>query len=187
MIEKREAWPDIIAAIDLNKLVFLDESGVNTNMSRLYARASGGTRANDAVPLNKGQSTTILSSVRANGTTVPMVFSGAVNREKFKEYLRDYLAASLHSGDVVIMDNLPCHKVVGVSDLIEAAGASILYLPPYSPDLNPIEMMWSKIKAYLRMVKARTVDALLAAIPRAFSSVAASDIHGWFAAAGYSS
>lgn len=156
-------------------------------MSRRYARALGGNRATDAIPLNKGQATTILSSVRSDGTTVPMVFPGAVNREKFKEYLRDYLAASLHPGDVVVMDNLPCHKVAGVTDLIEAAGVSVLYLPPYSPDLNPIEMMWSKIKAFLRMVKARTVDALLYAIPLAFRTVNISDIQGWFAAAGYSS
>lgn len=156
-------------------------------MSRLYARASGGERATDSVPLNKGQSTTILSSVRLDGTTVPMVFPGAVNREKFKEYLRDYLAHSLRPGDVVIMDNLPCHKVAGVAELIESAGAFVLYLPPYSPALNPIEMMWSKIKAYLRMVKARTVDTLLSAIPLAFNSVLISDIQGWFAAAGYSS
>ena len=116
-----------------------------------------------------------------------MVFPGAVNREKIKEYLRDYLAHSLRPGDVVIMDNLPCHKVAGVAELIESAGAFVLYLPPYSPDLNPIEMMWSKIKAYLRMVKARTVDTLLSAIPLAFNSVLISDIQGCFAAAGYSS
>ena len=187
VVAKREAWPDSVASIDLDKLVFLDESGVNTNMSRRYARAYGGERATDAVPLNKGQSTTIRSSVRMDGTTVPMVFPGAINREKFKEYLRDYLAFSLRPGDVVIMDNLPCHKVMGVAELIEAAGAFILYLPPYSPDLNPIEMMWSKIKAYLRMVKARTTDALLSAIPLAFSKVIISDIQGWFAGAGYSS
>lgn len=183
---KREAWGDVIHGIPLGKLVFLDESGVNTNMSRRYAWAFGGKRAVDAVPLNKGKSTTILSSVRLDGTTVPTVFSGAVNRDKFKEYLRHCLVPSLHTGDVVIMDNLPCHKVDGVSDLIEQAGAIVLYLPPYSPDLNPIEMMWSKVKAFLRMCKARSFDSLLAAIPDAFSTVSISDIQGWFSAAGYS-
>lgn len=183
---KRAAWGGIIYEIPPEKLVFLDESGVNTNMSRRYAWAFGGKRAVDAVPLNKGKSTTILSSVRLDGTTVPTVFSGAVNRDKFKEYLRDCLVPSLRCGDVVIMDNLPCHKVDGVTDLIEQAGATVLYLPPYSPDLNPIEMMWSKIKAFLRMSKARSLDSLLATIPTAFSYVSISDIHGWFSAAGYS-
>lgn len=185
-MEKRETWGDITEAIPFEHLVFLDESGVNTNMSRRYARALGGERACDAIPLNKGVSTTILSSVRADGTTVPMTFSGAVNRERFKEYLREYLAPTLREGDVVIMDNLPCHKVEGVKSIIEQAGATVLYLPPYSPDLNPIEMMWSKIKSFLRMLKARTLDALLAAIPLAFASVRVSDILGWFAASGYS-
>ena len=185
-MEKREAWSDITGEIPLENLIFLDESGVNTNMSRRYARAKGGRRAVDAVPLNKGQSTTILSTMRLDGTTVPTVFPGAVNRDKFKAYLRDCLVPTLRQGDVVVMDNLPCHKVDGVSSLIEQAGASVLYLPPYSPDLNPIEMMWSKLKAFLRMVKARTVDSLLAAIPLAFAAVSISDISGWFSAAGYS-
>ena len=185
-MEKREAWGGIIGEIPLEHLVFLDESGVNTNMSRRYARAFGGNRAVDAVPLNKGQSTTILSSVRLDGTTASTVFPGAVNRDKFKDYLRDRLSPTLQAGDVVIMDNLPCHKVGGVKDIIEQAGAFALYLPPYSPDLNPIEMMWSKIKALLRAEKARTVDALLSAIPAAFAIVSVSDIRGWFSAAGYS-
>lgn len=185
-MEKREAWGTIIGEIPVENLIFLDESGVNTNMSRRYARAFGGRRAVDAVPLNKGQSTTILSTVRLDGTTVPTVFPGAVNRDKFKAYLRDFLVPTLRPGDVVVMDNLPCHKVEGVSRLIEQAGASVLYLPPYSPDLNPIEMMWSKLKAFLRKIKARTLDSLLAAIPFAFSVVSISDISGWFSAAGYS-
>lgn len=185
-MEKREAWEDITDTIPLEHLVFLDESGVNTNMSRRYARALGGERATDAVPLNKGTSTTILSSVRLDGGTVPMIFDGAVNRERFKEYLRECLAPTLRKGDVVIMDNLPCHKVDGVKGIIEQAGATVLYLPPYSPDLNPIEMMWSKIKSFLRMVKARTLDSLLTAIPLAFSSIQISDIFGWFTACGYS-
>jgi len=154
--------------------VFLDESGVNINMSRRYARAFGGHRAVDTIPLNKAQSTTILSSVRLDGTTVSTVFPGAVNRDKFKDYLRDRLVPTLRAGDV-IMDNLPCHKVEGVREIIEQAGASVLYLPPYSPDFNPIEMMWSKIKALLRAAKARSVDALFSAIATVFSHVSVSD------------
>lgn len=185
-MEKRNDWMNAQPGMDISKLIFLDESGVNTNMSRLYARAEGGARVNDAVPLNTGVSTTILSSVRLNGEKVYTTFSGAVNGERFKEYLRELLGQSLRSGDIVIMDNLRAHKVTGVAELIESSGATILYLPPYSPDLNPIEQMWSKIKAYLRMVKARTVDSLLAAIPLAFSTIAISDIAGWFGACGYS-
>lgn len=185
-MEKRNDWMNKQAEMDLSKLVFLDESGVNTNMSRLYARAEGGARANDAVPLNTGVSTTILSSVRLNGEKVYTTFSGAVNGERFKEYLRELLSRSLRSGDIVIMDNLRSHKVAGVTELIEAVGATTLYLPPYSPDLNPIEHMWSKIKSYLRMVKARSVVSLLAAIPLAFSTVSISDIVGWVGACGYS-
>jgi len=144
-------------------------------MARLYARAKGGERAHDGVPLNTGISTTILSSVRLDGECIYSTFSGAVNGERFKEYLRELLAASLRPGDIVIMDNLRSHKVDGVVELIESAGATVLYLPPYSPDFNPIEEMWSKIKAYLRMLKARSVDALLAAIPLAFTSVTPSE------------
>ena len=172
--------------MDIGKLVFLDESGVNTNMARLYARAIGGQRVHDGVPLNTGITTTILSSVRLDGDPVYTTFSGAVNGERFKEYLRELLVTSLRQGDIVIMDNLRSHKVDGVAQLIESAGATVLYLPPYSPDFNPIEEMWSKIKAYLRMVKARTVDALLAAIPFAFATVISADVLGWFRHCGYS-
>jgi transposase len=178
-------WTDAQGEMDIEKLVFLDESGVNTNMSRLYARSEGGARANDAVPLNTGVSTTILSSVRMSGETVYTMFPGAVNGERFKEYLKELLVDSLRPGDIVIMDNLRSHKVAGVVELIESAGAFVLYLPPYSPDLNPIEQMWSKIKSYLRMVKARSVDTLIQAIPQAFRLVSTDDIEGWFSHAGY--
>jgi transposase len=172
--------------VDARQLVFLDESGVNTNMSRRYARSAVGQRANDGIPLNTGKSTTILSSVRLDGTTVPIFFAGAVNREKFKEYLKDHLVPTLKPGDIVIMDNLRTHKVDGVAELIQSAGAFPVYLPPYSPDLNPIEEMWSKIKAYLRKVKARTSGALEKAIVDAFACISVSDIFGWFSHSGYS-
>ena len=144
-------------------------------MSRRYAGARKGSRATDAIPLNKPVSTTMLSSIRSDGSTVPIVFQGAVNRDKFKEYLRDYLLPTLKPGDIVVADNLRAHKGDGISELVESVGAMITYLPPYSLDLNPIEMMWSKIKAYLRMIKARTVDVLMGAIPLAFQSVSSQD------------
>ena len=166
-------------------MVFLDESGANTDMTRYYARVEGGARANDSTPLNTPTSTTILSSIRADGEAVYTTLDGAVNGERFKEYLKEKLIHALKPGDILIMDNLRSHKVQGVREIVESVGAKIIYLPPYSPDLNPIEQMWSKIKAFLRSVKARTVDALLAAIPLAFQFVSAKDVEGWFSSSGY--
>jgi transposase len=166
--------------------VFLDESGVNTDMTRRYARAKNGQRANDHTPLNTGKTTTIVSSVRVDGTTVPIYLSGSLNGELFKEYIEQHLVPTLQTGDIVVMDNLRCHKVDGIKQAIEKAGAYVLYLPPYSPDLNPIEQMWSKIKAFLRKIKARSVDALMDALPQAFATITAQDILGWFYHDGYS-
>lgn len=171
--------------MNISQLVFLDESGVNTDMTRRYARAYKGTRACGHAPLNKPISTTMLSSIRADGTTVPLIFSGALNRDKFKEYLRENLLPTLKFGDIVIADNLRAHKGDGIEELVASVGATIVYLPPYSPDFNPIEQMWSKIKAYLRMVQSRSLNALLDAIPKAFATVSLQDALGWFAFAGY--
>jgi transposase len=179
-------WKEQQPGIDISKLVFLDESGVNTDMTRHYARARNGQRANDHTPLNTGKNTTIVSSVRTDGTTVPMFLSGSLNGETFKNYIEQHLAPTLHEGDIVVMDNLRCHKVKGIKQAIQKAGANVRYLPPYSPDLNPIEMMWSKIKSILRKTKARAVDALLAALPVAFHAVSVRDIIGWFHQSGYS-
>jgi transposase len=165
--------------------VFIDESGVNTNMSRRYARSLRGSRAHDAIPLNRGNTTTIVSSVRLDGTTVPMLMDGAMNGVKFKDYVENHLAPRLSKDDVVVMDNLPCHKVAGIREAIEGVGAHLAYLPPYSPDLNPIEEMWSKIKAYLRKVKARSQNRLLPEISNAFQLVCPDDVQGWFRHSGY--
>ena len=168
--------------MDAASLVFLDESGVNTNLTRRYGRARGKQRVMDSTPLNTPKTTTILSSVRTDGTTAHEFFSGALNGDIFQTTL----ASTLHKGDVVVMDNLRCHKVKGVIEAIKNVGAHVLYLPPYSPDFNPIEMMWSKIKAILRKVKARTIDALISALPLAFDAVSVNDIYGWFQESGYS-
>jgi transposase len=183
---KRVVWNAMQDTMDAASLVFLDESGVNTNLTRRYGRSKGKDRVMDSAPLNTPKTTTILSSVRADGTTIRKFFSGALNGGIFLRYIQEDLTPSLHPGDFVIMDNLRCHKVDGVKEAIESAGAFVLYLPPYSPDFNPIEMMWSKIKAILRKLKARTVEALLAALPYAFHAVSTDDIQGWFTAAGYS-
>ena len=154
-------------------------------MTRRYGRSKGKQRIVDSTPLNTPKTTTLLSSIRLDGSTVRTTFQGALNKERFLKYLRDVLVPCLRAGDIVVMDNLGSHKVAGVTDLIRSAGAEPLYLPPYSPDFNPIEKMWSKLKAYFRKRKLRSVEALQAAIPKAFSTVTASDAHGWFAVSGY--
>jgi transposase len=182
---KRNTWKGNQANLDPARLVFLDESGVDTGMTRLYGRAASYNRVREVMPDTRFHRTTIVSSVRLDGTTIPMVFEGALNGETFRVNVTQMLAPSLKPGDIVIMDNLSSHKVSGISEAIEAAGASILYLPPYSPDLNPIELMWSKIKAVLRKLKARSKDLLDAAIVRAFDSVSCADILAWFSHDGY--
>lgn len=183
---KRTIWSEMQRTMHAASLVFLDESGVNTNLTRRYGRAKGKGRVKDSAPMNTPKATTIVSSVRLDGTTIPKFLSGAMNGGMFLDYIQHELVPSLHAGDLVIMDNLRCHKVKGVKEAIQRTGAQLLYLPPYSPDFNPIEMMWSKLKAILRKVKARTVDSLLAALPKAFPAVSIRDITGWFRKSGYS-
>lgn len=185
-MKKRTDWIEQQSTMNVASLVFLDESGVNINLTRRYGRAKGKERVRDSAPLNTPKATTILSSVRADGTTVAKFFSGSMNGDLFLDYIQNDLVPTLHDGDIIIMDNLRCHKVDGVKEAIEKVGAQALYLPPYSPDFNPIEMMWSKIKAILRKAKARTVDALVSALPYAFDVVSVNDIKGWFQESGYS-
>lgn len=185
VVEKRKLWQDQQPLMDAGRLVFLDESGVNINMVRRYGRAVGRARVHDKAPINTPSTTTILSSVRADGEMIFTSFTGPVNGERFREYLENLLAPSLRPGDIVIMDNLRVHKIPGIKERIKAAGATILYLPPYSPDFNPIEKLWSKIKAYLRKVRARCADVLASAITAAFELVSTKDIAGWFCCAGY--
>ena len=172
--------------MDVDKLVFLDESGVNTGMTRLYGRGSSHERVVDYTPDIRFERISILSSLRLNGDMVPLVFEGALNGNLFKEYISKCLAPSLRKGDIVIMDNLSSHKVKGVVDPILAVGAHVVYLPPYSPDLNPIELMWSKIKAYLRKAKVRSAELMEGAIADALACVSLSDIQAWFSCDGYS-
>lgn len=167
-------------------MVFLDESGVNTGMTRLYGRAAKHERVHEAVPDTRFHRTTILSSVRLDGTTVPFVFEGALNGDIFRVYVTQLLVPSLKPGDIVVMDNLSSHKVKGIVEAIKAVGASVMFLPPYSPDLNPIELMWSKIKTILRKLKVRAKEHLDDAIAYAFNCVSLADISGWFKHDGYS-
>jgi len=154
-------------------------------MTRLYGRIIGGKRLKDSVPGGHWNTKTILSAIRINGSTESMTFEGATDAEVFKIYLQKILCPSLGQTDIVILDNLNVHKVSGIREAIESTGATLLYLPPYSPDFNPIEKMWSKIKAILRKMKARTDRQLNRAIQRAFMTVSASDASGWFKSCGY--
>lgn len=169
----------------LEKLVCIDESGAKTNMTRLYGRAKNGARAVDATPGGHWNTTTMISSIRLDGSTAPMVVNGATNKDVFKVYVENFLLPTLQDGDVVIMDNLSAHKNKEICELIESVGAQLWYLPPYSPDLNPIEKMWSKVKSILRKLKARTESELIKAIADALDQVTANDAKGWFKSCGY--
>ena len=185
MAEKRKAWSGIISGFRTNDLVFLDESGCNTDMTRRYAYSLGGSGAVDAAPLSKPKNTTILSSIQRDGALHYTTFSGGTTVEKFKTYLENDLLPYLNSDSVLIMDNMKSHHSKAVKELLNKAGVQYIYLPPYSPDLNPIEKLWSKVKALLRKFKARTLDALPDAIQRAFQAVTQPDCAGWFRSCGY--
>jgi transposase len=173
--------------MNLEKLVFIDESDAKTNMTRLYGRAKAGARAADTVPSGHWCTTTMISSMRLDGSTACMVVDGATNKEVFRAYVQHILLPTLKPGDVVVLDNLSAHKNQEVADLIESVGAELWFLPPYSPDLNPVEKMWSKVKAILRTLKARTEESLINAIAKALEAVTASDAKGWFESCGYTS
>ena len=169
----------------MEHLVFLDESGAKTNMIRLYGRAEKGERCVDATPFGHWNTTTMLSSIRLDGSTECIVFPGALDKELFESYVEQMLAPSLRPGDIVIMDNLRAHQSSKVVELIQGRQAEVRFLPPYSPDLNPIEKMWSKVKEFLRALQVRTENALFEAIGAALCHVTADDARGWFHACGY--
>jgi len=183
--EHREQWQAGQATLDLSKLVFLDESGAKTNMTRLRGRAKGGQRVIDDAPCGHWCTTTMISSVRLDGSTACMAIDGATTGEVFREYVRHVLLPTLEPDDIVVMDNLSAHKDTEALDLVRSAGAEVRFLPPYSPDLNPIEKMWSKVKEFLRAAKARTQEALFNAIAAALKTVTPQDAKGWFTSCGY--
>jgi len=171
--------------MDLSRLVFVDESGAKTNMTRLYGRAMAGHRAIDDTPSGHWCTTTMISSVRLDGSTACMVVDAATTKDIFEAYIEQILLPTLKAGDIVVLDNLSAHKSQQAHALIESVGAELWYLPAYSPDLNPIEKMWSKIKSILRTLKARTHEALIYAIAKALEMVTANDAKGWFESCGY--
>ena len=169
----------------MSKLVFLDESGVNLAQTRLYGRAPSNKRVNDYVPDARFERKSILVSIKLNGQMSSLLFSGTLNGKLFIEYIKQFLSQILNEDDIVILDNCTAHKVDGVKEAIEACGAKVLYLPAYSPDLNPVELLWSKVKAILRREKARTFETLEKALKLALDSVSVDDIAGWFSHCGY--
>lgn len=154
-------------------------------MTRLYGWGESSERIVDYVPDVRFSRLSIVSTIRLNGEQAPFVFSGTLNGELFKQYVAEILAPTLNEGDIVVMDNLSSHKVDGVTEPILAKGAKVLYLPAYSPDLNPIELSWSKVKSILRTLKARTYDELIDAIKIALDALSLSDIFNWFKHDGY--
>jgi transposase len=166
-------------------LVFVDECGTHTSMTRLRARAPKGERVYGPVPRNRGKNTTLLASMSSEGMGPCLAVEGPTTKSVFETYVERVLAPSLRPGQVVVMDNLGAHRGEKVRELIEERGCSLLYLPPYSPDFSPIEEAFSKLKALLRKAKARTRAALLEAIGRALEAISAKDARGWFGHCGY--
>ena len=167
-------------------MLFLDESGVTTEMTRRYGRAARGERVHDAVPAGHWRTLTLLATLSLGGVRAAMTVEAPTDGDVFLAYVEQVLGPRLQPGEVVILDNLPAHKVAGVRALIEARGAYLLYLPPYSPDFNPIEQAWSKIKESLRAAKARTLPLLDDAITAALAAITPDNAVGWFRHCGYS-
>ena len=165
--------------------MFIDETWASTNMARRHGRCLRGERLRASVPHGHWKTTTFVAGLRNTGMVAPMVIDGPINRDAFTAYVTQVLVPELSPGDIVIMDNLSSHKGQAIRDVIEAAGADLLFLPPYSPDFNPIENLFAKIKALLRKEAARTIDTLWAAIGRILDIVTPRECQNMFAAAGY--
>jgi transposase len=181
---KREAFREKMAGIDPHRLVFVDETGATTAMTRAYGRAPRGERVVGTVP-GQWKSVTLISALRLSGVVAPLAFEGATDTAAFQTYVEQALAPQLRPGDVVLWDNLAPHKDPRVKQAIERAGARVEPLPPYSSDLTPIEELWSKAKEFLRSVAARTTDAVYDAMGVALRAVCPEDILGWFRFCGW--
>jgi transposase len=182
---RRDDWRAAQPALDPARLVFVDETWASTAMTRRYGRAPVGERLVCPVPQGHWKTSTFIAALRLDGLTAPLVIDGAVNGELFEAYVRQVLAPTLRQGDVVVMDNLSAHKRAGVREAVEAVGASLRYLPPYSPDLNPIEPAFGKLKALLRKAGKRDVEALWAFLGQSLDAFAPAECQGYFRHCGY--
>ena len=184
--ERRTAWRFWQGHLHPFNLVFIDETGANTKMARRYGRAFRGRRLVAKVPHGHWKTTTFVGALRATGITAPMVVDGPINGDVFLAYVQQQLAPTLKSGDTVIMDNLSSHKRAGVQETIESVGASLVFLPPYSPDLNPIELAFAKLKQLLRKAATRTIDQLETTIGRLLKEFQPKECQAYFRHCGYS-
>lgn len=166
-------------------LLFIDESGINLAMTRAYGRSPRGQRTLGAVPKNWGDSITLTAALTLQGICAPLFLHGSMTGDAFEAYVEQFLVPLLRPGQVVVMDNLSAHRRVRIRELIEATGARLVFLAPYSPDFSPIELAWSKVKALLRKAGARTRQALLEAVAAALSAITPTDAAGWFRHDGY--
>lgn len=169
----------------LSRLKFIDEAGVNLSLTRLYGRAFKGERVVGFVPKNRGENVTMLGCLSLCGLSSLMTVNGAADGEVFLIFIRDFLCPTLEEGDIVVLDNYSIHKGDRIKKLIEGCGARLVFLPPYSPDLNPIEKCWSKLKTLLRGFGARTRETLEAAITKAMTAITEKDAKAWFEFCGY--
>jgi transposase len=185
VLKQRQVWFDGQLDLDPERLVFIDETGASTKMARLRGRAPRGQRLRAGVPHGHWKITTFTGALRLSGMTAPMVLDGPMTRAWFLAYVEQVLCPTLRPGDVVILDNLPAHKGPAIRNAIEATGATLRFLPPYSPDFNPIENAFAKLKALLRKAAARTLDALWDAIGQSLHAFTSAECANYFAAAGY--
>jgi transposase len=174
-----------VAEVDPTRFVFIDESGAKTNMTRLRGRCKGGGRLHDSTPLGHWETTTMIAALRLKGPAAPMVIEGATDAAVFRAYVKHVLIPVLHHGQIVVLDNLSSHKGAEIREMIEAAGGALWLLPPYSPDFNPIEKMWSKEKEFLRAAKARCTKELDRAVAGGLETITPQDAKGWFESCGY--
>ncbi len=184
-MRRRRAWFEAQPGLDPDRLVFVDETGASTKMARRCGRALRGQRCRASVPHGHWKTTTFVGALRRSGMTAPMTLDGAMYGAAFLAYVEQVLAPALKPGDIVVMDNLNVHRGAAVRQAIHSAGAELRFLPPYSPDLNPIEMAYSKFKACLKRSAARTVTELADAIAQAIDTYTPGECQNYFAAAGY--
>ncbi len=185
MAEHRRMWRVWQRYMDPERFVFIDETGASTNMVRRYGWALRGERLVQAAPHGHWRTTTFVAGLRSTGLVAPLVLDGPMNGPAFLAYVEQFLAPTLQRGDVVVMDNLGAHRVEGVKEAIRAVGASVLYLPPYSPDLNPIKQAFAKLKALLRGAAARTKEALWTTIGQLLGHFTTAECHNYLANSGY--
>ena len=182
---QREEYRAEAPKFDSRRLVFVDEAGCRLGMTRDYGRGLPGERVSGDKPASYGGNVTMIGALGLDGMRALMTIGGSADGDVFEVYVKEVLGPALKRGDIVVMDNLSAHQVAGVRELIESRGAKLVYLPPYSPDFNPIEECWSKLKSILRSMGARTREALDAAIAIAVSMITVEDCQGWFADCGY--